>query len=117
MTWVARLLKAWPLKKPGPGEGSGVDDGGNGTGLTDEDVICSCLNVTRATMKRAIEYEKPLPFSHHELHESGHPLWWMLGTSWRSGSGSGSRTESANCQKELALASLALGEHPSTSSE
>ena len=57
MTWVARLLRAWPLKKPGPGEGSGVDDGGNGTGLTDDDVICSCLNVTKATVKKAIEYE------------------------------------------------------------
>ena len=59
---MARLLKTWPLKKPGPGEGSGVDDGGNGTGLTDDDVICSCLNVTKATVKMAIEYEKPLPF-------------------------------------------------------
>ncbi len=48
--------------KPGPCEGSGVDDGGNGTGLTDDDVICSCLNVTKATVKKAIEYEKPLPF-------------------------------------------------------
>ena len=43
--------------KPGPGEGSGVDDGGDGTGLTDDDVICSCLNVTKATVKKAIEYE------------------------------------------------------------
>ena len=43
--------------KPGPGEGSGVDDGEDGTGLTDDDVICSCLNVTKATVKKAIEYE------------------------------------------------------------
>ena len=33
--------------------------GGNGTGLTDDDVSCSCLNVTKATVKMAIEYEKP----------------------------------------------------------
>ena len=54
--------ESWAFGKPGPGEGSGMDDGGNGTGLTDDDVICSCLNVTKATVKKAIEYEKPLPF-------------------------------------------------------
>ena len=91
MTWVARLLKAWPLKKPGPGEGSGVDDGGNGTGLTDEDVICSCLNVTKATVKRAIEYEGAITIP-------------AITNCTKAGTGGGSRTEGARklcCQKDL----------------
>ena len=74
MTWVARLLRAWPLEQPGPGEGSGVDDGGNGTGLTDNDVISSCLNVTKATVKKAIEYEKAITILAWELDNELHDL-------------------------------------------
>ena len=41
----------------GPGEDNGVDDGGDGTGITDDGMICSRLNVTKDTAKKAIEYE------------------------------------------------------------
>jgi nitrite reductase (NADH) large subunit len=42
--------------KPAPGEESGAkaNDGGDGTGLADDDVICSCLNIDKATIKKAI---------------------------------------------------------------
>mmetsp|Transcript_14644 Transcript_14644/g.33527 ORF Transcript_14644/g.33527 Transcript_14644/m.33527 type:complete len:1062 (+) Transcript_14644:95-3280(+) len=41
--------------RPAPGETSGAAvDGGDGTGLADEDVICSCLNVSKGDIKKAI---------------------------------------------------------------
>jgi len=44
--------------KPAPGEqANSVNDGGDGTGIADEDVVCSCLNITKATVKKAIMYD------------------------------------------------------------
>eukprot|EP00441_Pelagodinium_beii_P007343 CAMPEP_0197703570 /NCGR_PEP_ID=MMETSP1338-20131121/125504_1 /TAXON_ID=43686 ORGANISM="Pelagodinium beii, Strain RCC1491" /NCGR_SAMPLE_ID=MMETSP1338 /ASSEMBLY_ACC=CAM_ASM_000754 /LENGTH=1065 /DNA_ID=CAMNT_0043287467 /DNA_START=51 /DNA_END=3248 /DNA_ORIENTATION=+ len=41
--------------KPAPGEAAGAAaDGGDGTGLADDDIVCSCLNVSKADVKKAI---------------------------------------------------------------
>ena len=120
MTWVARPLRAWPLKKPGPGEGSGVDDGGNGTGLTDDDVICSCLNVTKATVKKVIECEDAIAIP-------AITNCTRAGTGWGGccapvgkvprGLAAALKAGGKYVAKEFALTSLTLGESPSTSSE
>jgi NAD(P)H-nitrite reductase large subunit len=45
--------------RPPPGAINGASvDGGDGTGLADDDVICSCLNVTKGEVRKSIiEYE------------------------------------------------------------
>ena len=45
---------ALAFKLPPPGASGGVDDGGDGTGLTDDDMICTCIGLSKSQVRQAI---------------------------------------------------------------
>ncbi|CAE7911071.1 nasB, partial [Symbiodinium sp. KB8] len=43
------------FRRPPPGQGAVANDGGDGTGIAEDDVICTCLNVTKGEVVNAIK--------------------------------------------------------------
>jgi len=44
------------FQRPPPGDGAGAAaDGGDGTGLADDDLVCTCIGLTKADIAKAIE--------------------------------------------------------------
>ena len=45
---------ALAFKLPPPGATAAADDGGAGTGLTDDDIICTCIGLSKSQVRKAI---------------------------------------------------------------
>eukprot|EP00403_Amphidinium_massartii_P032789 CAMPEP_0178435172 /NCGR_PEP_ID=MMETSP0689_2-20121128/33794_1 /TAXON_ID=160604 /ORGANISM="Amphidinium massartii, Strain CS-259" /LENGTH=1070 /DNA_ID=CAMNT_0020057243 /DNA_START=47 /DNA_END=3259 /DNA_ORIENTATION=+ len=43
------------FRRPPPGQGVVANDGGDGTGIAEDDVICTCLNVSKGDIVKAIK--------------------------------------------------------------